>query len=355
MQTPIGVQPPSAVQVASSSNASPTGSVMKKACQSLTSIGGSGYATCALHVPHRPYATTEHEWFASLQDMQLKSDLVDFWQLPQDIETIVDRDRRKEWVIKQRSVVEELNSVHRRAILTVLLSGTDFISDSQLHMPPQMLETLMKGLHYACIPVERAFKHPVHVFLHSSGQLVYTWKLSGFPGQRQQAMHALRAGEYPMMFLHYTTPEGLEGIFRSGLVFPSTRQTIGAHTGSPPLGFFTRGSIQFNCQHLDSLVVDNSDYGKAAFGLAFSGTVFTEHHKSGNSDVVREQRLLYEYNVVKPTAKDKRWAFRSDSAVIYNFHLVWDPSYETWGDWGKQRESIQNLSDRIKAISAGTA
>ena len=323
--------------------------------------GCSQSSECKAHVVIRakqmPYETDEQTCFASLRSMQAESILSHHWILPADIEQMSWRDLRKQW--SKHGVTTSLHdNGFRKEVIGHLLAGTQHVYETvspDLLMPPTQLEKLIKAIHQSGVPYKQLFQQPVTIHKETSGVLIYSWKLLGMPGQEKHARHCARTGEYPVSFMHFTSPEGLLGILRSGFIFPSTRETIGATAGSPPLGFFSRGSTQHDALVLDQIcqfIASNCDYGKAEFGLCFTGYMHTEHHKPGNSDTQKEQRLMYSYNCVKPPSKDKRWCFRTDDAVIYNFHLVYDSAWDSWGDWKAQRESIRDQASKQLQSSA---
>ena len=145
--------------------------------------------------------------------------------------------------------------------------------------------------------------------------------------------HAYATGEYSIHFLHFTTPHGLTGILRSGILLPSSREAMGmAAPKMLPLGFFGKG-------HLDSSLpltlrfAENAAHGKAGWSIAVTGQLAGTHVKFRRSGTEAEQRMLTRNICVRSSSSDGRWLFRSDEAVPRFVHLVENLEDESWGLW----------------------
>ena len=254
---------------------------------------------------------TAEQFFHRLIMRQRASPLSNFWVLPLTIEEMVSQSARRRWLASVTEAEPSKESV--QAIAANLLAGVGQMNQ-QLHMSSARLQVLATAAAAAGVDPNAVFGKPLFVFKSARNVLVYSWQLRRFPGEREIDNHAYAAGEYSIHFLHFTTPHGLTGILRSGILLPSSREAMGmAAPKMPPLGFFGKGQLDSNPQSATdaaSFVAENADHGKAGWSIAVTGQLAGTHVKFRRSNTEAEQRMLTRNICVRSSSSDGRWLFR---------------------------------------------
>ena len=115
------------------------------------------------------------------------------------------------------------------------------------------LGTLSKSILSAALPYWEVFQKPVEHSSVVSGTATWRFPLVGLPACAADS----GVNEYPMRFAHFSSPLGMSGILRTGVITPASIQTLAEESGHQggrfcPLGFFAGYLQRYGAPHQSS-------------------------------------------------------------------------------------------------------
>ena len=93
----------------------------------------------------------------------------------------------------------------------------------QFDISSEVLDHLAMAVYRSDLPHPQVFKSPIQVHKSQDGVVAWVLPTTGFPCPPPQTA---TSGEQTVSWIHFPSEEGLSGIFRTGLLLPTTRRTL---------------------------------------------------------------------------------------------------------------------------------
>ena len=278
---------------------------------------------------------TVQDWLQRILRRQADNMLSPHWLFPLTIQDVVEHQRRKAWVQANVTPFSRVPpSSVEQCVRHLLVLAPVAPEDPVNGVPISTVHVLASAIIASEMPYTQIFNQRAVAATATTGTAVWLYPSQAFPGVNQDRV----AGEYSMRFVHFSSQLGLAGIFRTGIIMPTSAETLALDSENEsqvgrkcPLGFFCRVSTE--CYHERSILdflLACSEHPKNTTNVGVTGTVSGTHYKFNRGDIWKEQALAYSYPAVRSGSKDKRWCVRSDLAAIDGVFLVQDHS-DNWG------------------------